>query len=135
MYVEPGPAAGAHPPGHGVFPFKKLMDGGGLLPREQYYTMYSINKKRCSSAAFWTSWGESSDAQRQQSGEARYRQRVLDSFLSTAALRPSPPSGRRSASAWRKSPRSWSWAAPERELNQVLLRFHQDYCTPAPGHD
>lgn len=61
---------------------KKLMDAGAVSSRrEQYYTMYSINKEVFQCRILDILGEKSSDAQRQQEREARYRQRVLDSFF------------------------------------------------------
>ena len=95
------------------FHLKKLMDAGAVSSRrEQYYTMYSINKEVFQCRILDILGEKSSDAQRQQEREARYRQRVLDSFFEYGRLKSIPAQRKRSASAWRKSPRSWSWAAP-----------------------
>ena len=105
------------------FHLKKLMDAGAVSSRrEQYYTMYSINKEVFQCRILDILGEKSSDAQRQQEREARYRQRVLDSFFEYGRLKSIP--------AQRKKERiCLEEIAKELELNQVLLRFHQDYCT------
>lgn len=114
------------------FHLKKLMDAGAVSSRrEQYYTMYSINKEvfQC---RFLDILGEkSSDAQRQQEREARYRQRVLDSFFEYGRLKSIPAQRKKERICLEEIAKELELGRPypERELNQVLLRFHQDYCT------
>ena len=73
------------------FHLKKLMDAGAVSSRrEQYYTMYSINKEVFQCRILDILGEKSSDAQRQQEREARYRQRVLDSFFEYGRLKSIP---------------------------------------------
>ena len=73
------------------FHLKKLMDAGAVSSRrEQYYTMYSINKEVFQCRILDILGEKSSDAQRQQEREARYRQRVLDSFFEYGRLKAIP---------------------------------------------
>ena len=70
---------------------KKLMDAGAVSSRrEQYYTMYSINKEVFQCRILDILGEKSSDAQRQQEREARYRQRVLDGFFEYGRLKSIP---------------------------------------------
>ena len=74
---------------------------------------------------------KSSDAQRQQEREARYRQRVLDSFFEYGRLKAIPAQRKKERICLEEIAKELELGRPypERELNQVLLRFHQDYCT------
>ena len=111
---------------------KKLMDAGAVSSRrEQYYTMYSINKEVFQCRILDILGEKSSDAQRQQEREARYRQRVLDSFFEYGRLKSIPAQRKKERICLEKIAKELELGRPypERELNQVLLRFHQDYCT------
>ena len=111
---------------------KKLMDAGAVSSRrEQYYTMYSINKEVFQCRILDILGEKSSDAQRQQEREARYRQRVLDSFFEYGRLKAIPAQRKKERICLEKIAKELELGRPypERELNQVLLRFHQDYCT------
>ena len=111
---------------------KKLMDAGAVSSRrEQYYTMYSINKKVFQCRILDILGEKSSDAQRQQEREARYRQRVLDSFFEYGRLKAIPAQRKKERICLEEIAKELELGRPypERELNQVLLRFHQDYCT------
>ena len=114
------------------FHLKKLMDAGAVSSRrEQYYTMYSINKEVFQCRILDILGEKSSDAQRQQEREARYRQRVLDSFFEYGRLKSIPAQRKKERICLEEIAKVLELGRPypERELNQVLLRFHQDYCT------
>lgn len=114
------------------FHLKKLMDAGAVSSRrEQYYTMYSINKEVFQCRILDILGEKSSDAQRQQEREARYRQRVLDSFFEYGRLKSIPAQRKKELICLEEIAKELELGRPypERELNQVLLRFHQDYCT------
>ena len=114
------------------FHLKKLMDAGAVSSRrEQYYTMYSINKEVFQCRILDILGEKSSDAQRQQEREARYRQRVLDSFFEYGRLKSIPAQRKKERICLEEIAKKLELGRPypERELNQVLLRFHQDYCT------
>ena len=114
------------------FHLKKLMDAGAVTSRrEQYYTMYSINKEVFQCRILDILGEKSSDAQRQQEREARYRQRVLDSFFEYGRLKSIPAQRKKERICLEEIAKELELGRPypERELNQVLLRFHQDYCT------
>ena len=114
------------------FHLKKLMDAGAVSSRrEQYYTMYSINKEVFQCRILDILGEKSSDAQRQQEREARYRQRVLDSFFEYGRLKSIPAQRKKERICLEEIAKELELGRPYpgRELNQVLLRFHQDYCT------
>lgn len=114
------------------FHLKKLMDAGAVSSRrEQYYTMYSINKEVFQCRILDILGEKSSDAKRQQEREARYRQRVLDSFFEYGRLKSIPAQRKKERICLEEIAKELELGRPypERELNQVLLRFHQDYCT------
>lgn len=114
------------------FHLKKLMDAGAVSSRrEQYYTMYSINKEVFQCRILDILGEKSSDAQRQQEREARYRQRVLDGFFEYGRLKSIPAQRKKERICLEEIAKELELGRPypERELNQVLLRFHQDYCT------
>lgn len=114
------------------FHLKKLMDAGAVSSRrEQYYTMYSINKEVFQCRILDILGEKSSDAQRQQEREARYRQRVLDSFFEYGRLKSIPAQRKKERICLEEIAKELELGRPypERELNQVLLHFHQDYCT------
>lgn len=114
------------------FHLKKLMDAGAVSSRrEQYYTMYSINKEVFQCRILDILGEKSSDAQRQQEREARYRQRVLDSYFEYGRLKSIPAQRKKERICLEEIAKELELGRPypERELNQVLLRFHQDYCT------
>ena len=114
------------------FHLKTMMDAGAVSSRrEQYYTMYSINKEVFQCRILDILGEKSSDAQRQQEREARYRQRVLDSFFEYGRLKSIPAQRKKERICLEEIAKELELGRPypERELNQVLLRFHQDYCT------
>ena len=114
------------------FHLKKLMDAGAVSSRrEQYSTMYSTNKEVFQCRILDILGEKSSDAQRQQEREARYRQRVLDSFFEYGRLKSIPAQRKKERICLEEIAKELELGRPypERELNQVLLRFHQDYCT------
>ena len=107
------------------FHLKKLMDAGAVSSRrEQYYTMYSINKEVFQCRILDILGEKSSDAQRQQ-------ERELDSFFEYGRLKSIPAQRKKERICLEEIAKELELGRPypERELNQVLLRFHQDYCT------
>ena len=132
MYVERLAQRVELTPATEAFHLKKLMDAGAVSSRrEQYYTMYSINKEVFQCRILDILGEKSSDAQRQQEREARYRQRVLDSFFEYGRLKSIPAQRKKERICLEEIAKELELGRPypERELNQVLLRFHQDYCT------
>ena len=132
MYVERLAQRLGLTPATVSFHLKKLMDAGAVSSRrEQYYTMYSINKEVFQCRILDILGEKSSDAQRQQEREARYRQRVLDSFFEYGRLKSIPAQRKKERICLEEIAKELELGRPypERELNQVLLRFHQDYCT------
>ena len=113
------------------FHLKKLMDAGAVSSRrEQYYTMYSINKEVFQCRILDILGEKSSDAQRQQEREARYRQRVLDSFFEYGRLKDIPAQRKKERICLEEIAKELELGRPypERELNQVLLQIGRASC-------
>ena len=114
------------------FHLKKLMDAGSVSSAGSSTTPCTLSIRRWFQCRIWDILGEkSSDAQRQQEREARYRQRVLDSFFEYGRLKAIPAQRKKERICLEEIAKELELGRPypERELNQVLLRFHQDYCT------
>lgn len=114
------------------FHLKKLMDAGAVSSRrEQYYTMYSINKEVFQCRILDILGEKSSDAQRQQEREARYRQRVLDSFFEYGRLKSIPAQRKKERILLEEIVKVFDYDRiySEREVNLRIADFYDDFCT------
>ena len=63
------------------FHMKKLEDAGLVVPRkEQYYTVYSLNRSLLEASVFDIAASEPEQIDEQQKREGAYRQKVIDTF-------------------------------------------------------
>ena len=114
------------------FHLKKLADAGAVTSyKSQYYTMYSLKKEIFETRILDILRQESDEAQVQAQRDAEYRQKVLDSFFAYGKLKSIPAQRKKERICLEEIAKELELGRPypERELNQVLLRFHQDYCT------
>ena len=117
------------------FHLKKLMDAGAVSSRrEQYYTMYSINKEVFQCRILDILGEKSSDAQRQQEREARYRQRVLDSFFEYGRLKSIPAQRKKERICLEEIAKELDM--PKEDVVLALESIVEPgLLYPAPGHD
>lgn len=114
------------------FHLKKLADAGLVDSyRSQYYTMYTLRQEQLDLSILDLLREESDEAELQAQREAQYRQKVLDSFLEYGRLKSIPTQRKKRRIILEelvkelKPGRRYS----EPEINQILLRYHDDFCT------
>ena len=73
------------------FHMKKLEDAGIVISRkEQYYTVYSLNRDVLETSLFDAAAAEPEQVDEQQRREKEYRQKVIDSFFEYGKLKNIP---------------------------------------------
>lgn len=114
------------------FHMKKLEDAGAVTSRkEQYYTMYSLRRELFMANMLDIIHEQSDEAAEQQRREEEYRKKVLDSFFEYGRLKAIPAQRKKERICLEEMVKSFQ---PDREyheseVNEILLRFHEDYCT------
>jgi len=114
------------------FHMKKLEDVGAVRAyRDQYYTMYSINAALFHGTVLDLIRAASDGEDAQEQRDAAYRQKVLDSFFEYGKLRSIPAQRKKERICLEEIAKVIEPDRPyeESELNEILLRFHEDYCT------
>ena len=114
------------------FHMKKLEDAGIVLSRkEQYYTVYSLDRDLLEESLLHVAASEADQADEQREREMRYRRKVIASFFEYGKLRSIPVQRKKKlicleVIAENLVPgREYS----EKELNAIIIPFHDDYCT------
>lgn len=114
------------------FHLKKLEDAGAVTARkDQYYTMYAINK-----AIFQTSMidilkEESSEKEEQQERDEIYRKKVIESFFAYGKLKSIPSQRKKERIVLEEIAKAFDIEKEytEREVNILIADFHDDFCT------
>ena len=114
------------------FHMKKLEEAGVVTSRkEQYYTVYSLNREMLEKTIYETAVSAPEQADEQQKREEEYRRKVIRAFFEYGKLRSIPVQRKKKlicleVIAENLVPgREYS----EKELNAIIIPFHEDYCT------
>jgi hypothetical protein len=111
---------------------KKLEDAGLVLSRkEQYYTVYSLNREVMEASLFDIAAAEPEQVDEQQKREAEYRQKVIDAFFEYGKLRSIPIQRKKKLICYEVIAESFvpGKVYGEKELNDIIAAIHEDYCT------
>lgn len=115
------------------FHMKKLAEVGAVSSyKDQYYTMFSIQKGLFEASILTLLRATSEEVEQQQAErEEAYRQRVLDSFFEYGRLKVIPAQRKKRRICLEEMAKVFSVGTvyEETEVNERLLRFHEDYCT------
>ncbi len=114
------------------FHMKKLEDAGIVVSRkEQYYTVYSLNRDVLDSSLFDVAAAEPEQIQEQQKRETEYRQKVIDSFFEYGKLKAIPVQRKKKLICYEVIAESLipGKVYSEKELNDIFSQIHEDYCT------
>lgn len=114
------------------FHMKKLEEVGAVRSyKDQYYTMFSINRELFRGSVLELIQAASDDEEEQARRDEVYRQRVLDSFFEYGRLKAIPAQRKKERICLEKMVKSFEPGRvyQEAEVNEILLRFHEDYCT------
>ena len=114
------------------FHMKKLEDAGLVLSRkEQYYTIYSLNRCVFEKTLAEVAAAAPEAVDEGQKREEEYRRKVIRAFFDYGRLRAIPVQRKKKRICYEliasrfKPGRVYS----EQELNEVIMAFHDDYCT------
>lgn len=114
------------------FHMKKLAEAGAVTgTKNQYYTVYSLNRELFRREMLDILLTESEEAGEQQRRDEEYRRRVIESFVVDGKLKSIPAQRKKEriileliAESFEKD-RDYS----EREVNIIIADFHDDFCT------
>ncbi len=114
------------------FHMKKLEDAGLVVSRkEQYYTVYSLNREVMEASLFDIAAAEPEQIDEQQKREAEYRQKVIDAFFEYGKLKSIPIQRKKKLICYEVIAESFvpGKVYGEKELNDIIAAIHEDYCT------
>ncbi len=114
------------------FHLKKLTEAGAVTgTKNQYYTVYSLNRELFKREMLDILLEQSEEADEQQRRDEEYRRKVLDTFFEDGKLKSIPAQRKKERIILEKiaeefeSGRDYS----EREVNIIIADFHDDFCT------
>lgn len=114
------------------FHLRKLKDAGAVTShKEQYYTVYAI-QPQVFQAKMIDIISERSDEQLLQiQREEEYRRKIEDSFFEYGRLKSIPAQRKKKRVILEKIAENFAPGVvyDEKEVNEVIRRFHEDYCT------
>ena len=114
------------------FHMKKLEEAGVVTSRkEQYYTVYSLNRALLEASLFSVAAAEAEQGDEEQKREKEYRQKVIDTFFEYGKLRAIPVQRKKKQICYEVIAESFvpGRVYSEKELDEIILPIHEDYCT------
>ena len=114
------------------FHMKKLEEAGLVVSKkEQYYTVYSLNRDVLNETLFDVAASSPEQVDEQQKREEEYRRKVIDSFFEYRKLRSIPVQRKKKLICYEVIA---GYFVPgkvysEKELNEIIAPIHEDYCT------
>lgn len=133
MYVERLAERLSLTPATVSFHMKKLEEAGVVRKyRDQYYTMYSVNKDLLyQGSVLDLIRSASGDEDEQARRDEAYRQKVIDAFFEYGKLKTIPAQRKKERICLEVIVSAFEIGKvyEEQEVNEVILRYHEDYCT------
>ncbi len=114
------------------FHMKKLEDAGLVVSRkEQYYTVYSLNREVLQKTIYEAAVSESDQTGEQQKREEEYRRKVIRAFFEYGKLRSIPVQRKKKLICYEQIAAHFEIGKSyeEKEVNEIILPIHEDYCT------
>ncbi len=114
------------------FHMKKLEDASLVVSRkEQYYTVYSLNRDVLAASLFDVASSEPEQTDDQQKREKEYRRKVIDTFFEYGKLKAIPVQRKKKLICYEVIAERFvpGKVYSEKELNAVISPIHEDYCT------
>lgn len=114
------------------FHMKKLEEVGAVTSyKDQYYTMYSFCREAFMVSVLDLICEASDESAEQERRDQEYRAKVIDSFFEYGKLLSIPAQRKKKRICLEEMARAFELgrAYQESEVNEILLRFHEDYCT------
>lgn len=132
MYVERLARRLGLTPATVSFHLKKLEEAGLVTSRpDQYYTMYALRRAELTLPMLDMIAGATDQADQQERREAEYRKKVVETFFEYGRLKAIPAQRKKERICLEEIAKALEPGRiyGEAELNEVLLGFHEDYCT------
>ena len=114
------------------FHMKKLEEAGLVVSRkDQYYTVYSLNRDVLESSLFDLAASEPEQADEQQKREEEYRQKVISTFFAYGKLKSIPVQRKKKRICYEVIADQFipGKVYSEKELDEIIAPIHEDYCT------
>lgn len=114
------------------FHMKKLEEAGIVSQhKEQYYTVYSLNRGVLGETLFDAASAEPEGADEQKKREEAYRRKVIDAFFEYGRLRSIPVQRKKKLICYEVIAERFvpGRVYSEKELDEIILPIHEDYCT------
>ena len=114
------------------FHLKKLAEAGAVTgTKNQYYTVYSLNRELFKGSMLDIILEESDEASQQQQREEEYRRKVIESFFEGGKLKSIPAQRKKERIILERIAESFEAGRDysEREVNIIIADFHDDFCT------
>ena len=114
------------------FHLKKLEEAGAVFSRkEQYYTVYSLNRKTFMTSMLEIISEASAEEDEQQKREEAYRRKVVESFFEYGKLKSIPAQRKKERIVLEKIAEDFEngKSYQEKEINDIILKYNEDYCT------
>ena len=114
------------------FHLKKLADAGAVTSyKNQYYMMYSLNRKVFEVSILKILEEESDEAEIQAKRDAEYRKKVINAFFEYGKLKAIPSQRKKERIVLEVIADAFEYDRiySEREVNIIIADFHDDFCT------
>ena len=114
------------------FHMKKLEEAGLVVSRkEQYYTVYSLDRGILGKTLYELTVSEPAEADEQQKREEAYRQKVIKAFFDYDKLRSIPVQRKKKLICYELIAQRFEIGRvyEEKEVNEIISPIHEDYCT------
>lgn len=132
MYVELLAQRLALTPATISFHLKKLEEAGLVTSRpDQYYTMYALRREELTLPVVELIADATDQSSQQELREEQYRKKVIDTFFEYGRLKAIPAQRKKERICLEEIAKALESGRvyTEPELSEVLLTFHEDYCT------
>ncbi len=114
------------------FHLKKLEDCRAVSSyKEQYYTIYTINRSVFESSVMDIINEASPEEDEQKKREEAYRKKVMESFFEYGRLKAIPAQRKKERIILEEIAKDFEGGKdyPENEINDIIMKYNDDYCT------
>lgn len=132
MYVERLAERLGVTPATVSFHLKKLEEAKSVTSyKDQYYTMYSINREVFERRMIDILSEKSSESSLQKQRDEEYRKKVIDSFFEYGKLKLIPSQRKKERIVLEEIAKAFEAGRDysEREVNIIIADYHDDFCT------
>lgn len=132
MYVERLAERLGITPATVSFHMKKLEDAGAVTSRrEQYYTVYSINRSVFNVSVMDILQEGSEESRLQKERDEEYRRKVIETFFEYGKLKSIPAQRKKKRIILEEIAKAFEPGRDytEKEVNLIIAEYHDDFCT------